>query len=155
MSVNCGKDLSWCKYNSLPESQKLEEYALGIGNQGLAASDGPAIQNGQETSNGWYADYTTYPNTYWREMQTYSQSCPTNAPLTDCVNLTTTGSLTEIFPVVSQYANLNSLELYLGDILCTYDSGYQALAGTPTYADCQNAGYPAAFRAYFFPASMR
>jgi len=151
MSVNCGSNLAWCPYNSLPESDELEKDALGIGNQGLQVGDGTAIQNGQETSNGWYADYTTYPNTHWREMQTLDQSCPTGAPSGDCTakGLTTTGSLTDIFPIVSKYANLSSFEAYLGDILCTYDSSYQAPSGTPTYADCQKAGYRAAFSHYF------
>jgi hypothetical protein len=39
--------------------------------------------------------------------------------------------------------------VYLGDILCTYDSSYSPPSGTPTYSDCQNAGYPAAFSSYF------
>ncbi len=54
-----------------------------------------------------------------------------------------------MFQVVSTYAILNSFEAYLGDILCTYDSSYVAPSGTPTYADCQNAGYLAAFKGYF------
>ena len=151
MSVNCGNNLSWCQYNSLPESGDLETYGLGIGNQGLQASDGTAIQNGQETSNGWYADYTTNPNTHWREMQTLQQSCPSGTPSSRCTlkRETTTGSLTDMFPFLTQHANLNSLEVYLGDILCTYDSSYNAAPGTPTYADCQNAGYRAAFKNYF------
>lgn len=150
MSVNCGRSLSWCQYNSLPESSDLQTDNLGIGNQGLQVGDGTAIQNGQETSNGWYADYTTHPNTHWREMQTLKQSCPTGAPPSHCAaESVTTGSLTNIFPIVSQYANLNSLELYTGDILCTYYSGYNPPANSPTYTDCQNAGYRAAFAGYF------
>lgn len=95
MSVNCGGQLTWCPDDSLHEAQELESEGLGIGNQGLQQGDYAAIQNGTETSNGWYADYTTYPNTYWREMQTLSQSCPTGTPPTRCMqkNGTTTGSL--------------------------------------------------------------
>ncbi len=149
MSVNCGNNLAWCPYNSLPESGDLQADGLGIGNQGLQVGDGSAITNGQETSNGWYADYTTHPNSHWREMQTLKQSCPTGTPPSDCTSeMVQTGSLTDIFPFLTQYANLNSLELYTDDILCTYDSSYNP-SGSPTYADCQAAGYPAAFRSYF------
>lgn len=149
MSVNCGNNLNWCQYNSLPESGYLQTYGLGIGNQGLQVGDGSAITSGQETSNGWYADYTTNPNSHWREMQTLKQSCPTGTPPADCTSdMVQTGSLTDIFPFLTQYANLNSLELYTDDILCTYDSSYNP-SGSPTYADCQSAGYPAAFRSYF------
>jgi hypothetical protein len=150
MSVNCGNPLSWCQYNSLPESGDLQADSLGIGNQGLQVGDAAAIQNGQETSNGWYADYTTHPNNDWREMQTLKQSCPTGTPHTRCASESlTTGSLTDIFPIVRQYANLNSLELYTGDVLCTYYPGYNPPQGTPTYTDCQNASYRAAFAGYF------
>ena len=73
-----------------------------------------------------------------RQVQTIAQSCPTGA--VDCnAGEISAGSLTIILPFAMQH-HTDVVEIYDGDLECTYNSGY---TGPPTYAECLAAGYPA------------
>lgn len=125
-----------------------------IGTQGFQLNDithfavGPVCTNFPPPgcAGDWCQNFTTFLTPY-AELQTTTQTCPTLA--IDCPsNTVTTGSLSVLAPFAAARTlngtSIPAYEIYFGDWLCTYDPAY---IGPPTYAECQAAGYPAAFAA--------
>jgi len=109
---------------------------IGIGNQGLQKSDPTNFANNMPCFGGdWCANFTKYRGQVHLELQTLSVSDPTNAK--------DVGSLTITMPFAISLG-VDTLELYVDDWMCTYDSSW---IGNNAYPTCAGAGYPAAFSA--------
>jgi len=109
---------------------------IGIGSQGLRRSDPVNYAAGDPCYGGdWCANVSKYKGQVSTELQTLSDSDPTN--------VSQTGSLSDLLPFATSQG-VGILELYFDDWMCTYDSTW---SGDNTYAACNSAGYPAAVSA--------
>jgi hypothetical protein len=121
----------------LTEASYAAGAGLGIGSQGLQASDLTALQSGLPCDNNSCAAFADYPHTPIREWQTASLSDPTNG------SGNITGDLAPLLPfAVNNGATL--IEPYTNDALCAFDTSWVG-SGTNTYAHCSAAGYANAF----------
>jgi hypothetical protein len=91
---------------------------IGIGSQGLQASDLTNYANGQSTANDWAANFQAYPKVL-HQLQTNTESDPTKS------GLNATGSWVDLLPFVGQHCPQPCVfEGYLGDYRGTYQPGY-------------------------------
>ncbi len=95
------------------------QLGIGMGHQGLQTGDLSNYAGGSICTNDWCAIFKTYSNSRLFEMQTVSQSDPTN----------TSGSVLALYNLLPFAAQLRGnttlyLELWQGDLRCAYESGY-------------------------------
>jgi hypothetical protein len=108
---------------------------LGLGSQGLSASDLTTSLTGSPCDNNSCAAFAGHPSAAVREWQSASLSDPTGG--------NSTGNLASLLPfAVDQGATV--LEPYTNDALCAFDPSW-AGSSTNSYAACNRAGYAAAF----------
>jgi hypothetical protein len=108
---------------------------IGIGNQGLQKGDPLNFAAGLPCLGGdWCANFAKYKGQVPLELQTLNYSDPTNASMV--------GSLTITMPFAISLGT-DTLELYVDDWMCTYDTSWN---GNNTYSECAGAGYPDAFK---------
>ncbi|MFZ0318849.1 MAG: IPT/TIG domain-containing protein [Candidatus Sulfotelmatobacter sp.] len=110
------------------EAQDALNEGLVLGGEGLQYNDSVATP----CSNDWCNTFTFTPTPAIHELQTYSQSVPSQTICSSAGAYGTndTNSLVCLLPFVEGEGDVNSVELYPGDVFLAFDS---ATTGYSTY----------------------